>query len=78
MPTLQEAAGKENVILTEAVTRLIFLSTKQKYRVYIISLGMPKVKNDDMPSHHTPDFTLTKEFCAWNDLYGTSYIRLWI
>lgn len=59
LPTLQEAAGKENVILTEAVTGaedFSFYQAKIPGLYYFIG-GMPKGKKpSDMPSHHTPDF----------------------
>lgn len=59
LPTLQAAAGKENVQLTEAVTGaedFSFYQAKIPGLYYFIG-GMPKGKKpSDMPSHHTPDF----------------------
>ncbi len=59
LPTLQAAAGKENVLLTEAVTGaedFSFYQAKIPGLFYFIG-GMPKGKKpSDMPSHHTPDF----------------------
>lgn len=59
LPTLQAAAGKENVQLTEAVTGaedFSFFQAKIPGLYYFIG-GMPKGKKpSDMPSHHTPDF----------------------
>ncbi len=59
LPTLQAAAGKDNVLLTEAVTGaedFSFYQAKIPGLFYFIG-GMPKGKKpSDMPSHHTPDF----------------------
>ena len=59
LPTLQAAAGKENVHLTEAVTGaedFSFYQAKIPGLFYFIG-GMPKGKKaSEMPSHHTPDF----------------------
>lgn len=59
LPTLQAAAGKDNVHLTEAVTGaedFSFYQAKIPGLFYFIG-GMPKGKKaSEMPSHHTPDF----------------------
>lgn len=59
LPTLQAAAGKDNVHLTEAVTGaedFSFYQAKIPGLFYFIG-GMPKEKKaSEMPSHHTPDF----------------------
>jgi amidohydrolase len=59
LPTLQAAAGKDNMLLTEAVTGaedFSFYQAKIPGLFYFIG-GMPKGKKpSDMPSHHTPDF----------------------
>jgi amidohydrolase len=59
LPTLQAAAGKDNVYLTEAVTGaedFSFYQAKIPGLFYFIG-GMPKGKKaSEMPSHHTPDF----------------------
>lgn len=59
LPTLQAAAGKENIHLTEAVTGaedFSFYQAKIPGLFYFIG-GMPKGKKaSEMPSHHTPDF----------------------
>ena len=59
LPTLENAAGKENVILTEAVTGAEDFSFYQAKipGLFFFLGGMPKgKKSDEMPSHHTPDF----------------------
>jgi amidohydrolase len=56
---LENAAGKENVILTEAVTGAEDFSFYQAKipGLFFFLGGMPKgKKSDEMPSHHTPDF----------------------
>jgi metal-dependent amidase/aminoacylase/carboxypeptidase family protein len=59
VPTLESSAGKENVILTEAVTGaedFSFYQDKIPGFFYFLG-GMPKGKKaEEMPSHHTPDF----------------------
>jgi amidohydrolase len=57
--TLENTAGKENVILTEAVTGAEDFSFYQDKipGLFFFLGGMPKgKKSDQMPSHHTPDF----------------------
>jgi metal-dependent amidase/aminoacylase/carboxypeptidase family protein len=59
VPTLENTAGKENVILTEAVTGAEDFSFYQDKipGLFFFLGGMPKgKKSDQMPSHHTPDF----------------------
>ena len=59
LPVLQEAAGKENVILTVAQTGAEdFCFYQQKVPgLFFILGGMPKGGNPlTAPSHHTPDF----------------------
>lgn len=59
LPTLEATAGKENVLLTPAVTGaedFSFYQAKIPGLFYFLG-GMPKGKNpNEMPSHHTPDF----------------------
>ncbi|MGL5111211.1 MAG: amidohydrolase [Flavobacterium sp.] len=59
LPTLEAAAGKENVLLTPAVTGaedFSFYQAKIPGLFYFLG-GMPKGKKaNEMPSHHTPDF----------------------
>jgi amidohydrolase len=59
LPSLQATAGKENVLLTEAVTGaedFSFYQAKIPGLFYFLG-GMPKGKKaSEMPSHHTPDF----------------------
>lgn len=59
LPVLQEAAGKENVILTVAQTGAEDFSFYQQKvpGLFFILGGMPKGGNPlTAPSHHTPDF----------------------
>lgn len=59
LPTLESTAGKENVILTEAVTGAEDFSFYQAKipGLFFFLGGMPKgKKSEEMPSHHTPDF----------------------
>ena len=59
VPTLENSAGKENVILTEAVTGAEDFSFYQDKipGLFFFLGGMPKGKKaEEMPSHHTPDF----------------------
>lgn len=59
VPTLESSAGKENVILTEAVTGAEDFSFYQDKipGLFFFLGGMPKGKKaEEMPSHHTPDF----------------------
>ena len=59
LPTLQLIAGKENVILSDAVTGAEDFSYFQDEvpGLYYFLGGTPKsVPENDAPSHHTPDF----------------------
>ena len=59
LPTLESTAGKENVILTEAVTGAEDFSFYQAKipGLFFFLGGMPKgKKSEEMPSHHTPNF----------------------
>jgi len=59
LPSLQKAAGKENVILIDAITGAEDFSFYQKEipGLYFFVGGKPlNVKKEDAPSHHTPDF----------------------
>jgi amidohydrolase len=59
LPTLEMTAGKENVVLTEAVTGAEDFSFYQDKipGLFFFLGGMPKgKKTEEMPSHHTPDF----------------------
>jgi len=59
LPSLQKAAGKDNVILVNATTGAEDFSFYQKEipGLYFFVGGKPlNVKTEDAPSHHTPDF----------------------
>lgn len=59
LPTLEMTAGKENVVLTEAITGAEDFSFYQDKipGLFFFLGGMPKgKKTEEMPSHHTPDF----------------------
>ena len=59
LPSLQKAAGKDNVILVNATTGAEDFSFYQKEvpGLYFFVGGKPlNVKKEDAPSHHTPDF----------------------
>jgi amidohydrolase len=59
LPTLQRVAGKENVLLRQAVTGAEDFSFYQKESpgLFFWLGGMPKGKDPQTaPSHHTPDF----------------------
>ena len=59
LPTLQSIAGKENVILSDAVTGAEDFSYFQDKipGLYYFLGGTPRsVPENEAPSHHTPDF----------------------
>ena len=59
LSTLQKVAGKENVHLVKAITGAEDFSYFQKEvpGLYFFVGGKPlDVKEEDAPSHHTPDF----------------------
>ncbi|MDZ7694432.1 MAG: M20/M25/M40 family metallo-hydrolase [Balneolaceae bacterium] len=64
VPTLQQIAGEENVVLTDAITGAEDFSFFQKEvpGFYFFTGGMPEdMKPSEAAPHHTPDFYIEEE-----------------
>lgn len=63
LPTLQAAAGAENVQLMNAITGAEDFSFFQREvpGLYVFLGGLPEgLSVDDAPSHHTPEFEINE------------------